>query len=197
MGSMQIYAKKNMGVSPTTIYFSQCNKNDKKDIISSWNDLRPISIIPAWLTLLEKICLEVIKAQTNNLISGFQFAFKEGSYCSIAKLSLRYWAKKKGLTMAMLLDIKKAYDSVSWEKLINIVRNKLGEKSNLLLSFIEIYSHLQINLYGETINPMQGLPQGSSLSPLLFALYIDYSLEEMNSVGDCHVQAFADDTIVL
>ena len=57
----------------------------KKDEINNSKDLRPISILPAWLITLEKICKPLVDKLINNKITNSQFGFKKGSSCSIGK----------------------------------------------------------------------------------------------------------------
>ena len=65
-----------------------------------------------------------------------------GSDCQIAKATLYYKSKSKGLHKAVLIDVKKAFNSVSLEKLRQIIIRKYPETGKILLAFIEIYSHL-------------------------------------------------------
>ena len=99
---------------------------------------------------------------------------------------------------AILINVKKAYDSVSRNKLKEtITYNFNAQEANFLKSFIEIYEILRIDIYRHEINPIHGVPQGSTLSPLFFNLYINESLEKLNSINGLSAQCYADDLILL
>ena len=57
-------------------------------------------------------------------------------------------------------------------------------------------TNAQTDLNGEVVNEVNGLPQGSLLSPLLFNLYLNELLESTRGYTDLRVIAYADDLIV-
>ena len=108
-----------------------------------------------------------------------------------------YKSQKYNYKKALLIDIKKAYDSVNRNKLKEIIKSKFENKEALfLITFIEIYESLTMIINGSEINTLKGLPQGSALSPMYFNLYINDALITLNKIKDLSAQAYADDLIL-
>ena len=106
-------------------------------------------------------------------------------------------SQKYNYKKALLIDIKKAYDSVNRNKLKEIIKSKFENKEALfLITFIEIYESLTMIINGSEINTLKGLPQGSALSPMYFNLYINDALISLNKIKDLSSQAYADDLIL-
>ena len=107
-------------------------------------------------------------------------------------------AKKYKYDKSLIIDIKKAYDSVNLEKLIEIVNKLFKNKADnfIINSFIKIYQKLTSTINNTEINPDRGLPQGSALSPLFFSFYINNILNKLNEKYEIHLQAYADDIII-
>ena len=168
----------------------------KKIDADELNDLRPISILPAWVIVLEKLAKPLIDKIVENKISKAQFGFKSGSDCGIAKTMILYKCRKYNYNKSLLIDIKKAYDSVNRDILKNIISKNFGETGKILIDFISIYDGLTTIINGKAINNIYGLPQGSAISPILFNLYINEALEKINQINNLSAQAYADDLIL-
>ena len=170
----------------------------KVDLVSSWKDLRGISIFPSALIILEKLCLPIVKQVSHGSLHINQFGFRDSSDINIAKVSLAYQAHQRNLNKALLIDVQKAYDSVNLDLLKDIINEKYQtEPAKFLTSFIDIYQKLNINMLEEIINPRIGIPQGSTIGPLLFFIYINGILGDMckNHI-EINIQAFVDDLII-
>ena len=111
----------------------------KKENADSQKELRSISILPAWLITLEKIAKPIINKLINSKISISQFGFKEKSDCNLAKTMIYYKSQKYNYKKALLIDIRKAYDSVNRNKLKEIITNNFNnDEASFLITFIEI-----------------------------------------------------------
>jgi hypothetical protein len=85
---------------------------------------------------------------------------------------------KKGYSYAVLVDIRKAYDSVSHDKLMDLLRIKGLSNTSLCLIrslfFTDCQTKLSINRARTVSIPFErGIMQGCPLSPILFGHYID------------------------
>ena len=170
----------------------------KKEDADEQKNLRTISIIPAWLMVLEKLAKPIIQKLINQKLNKNQFGFRPKSDCGIAKAMIFFNAKKYQFNKSLLIDIKKAYDTVNLDKLINIVNENFNNEveRTIINSFIKIYKKLVLIIKNTEINPNRGLPQGSALSPILFSLYINNILMKLNEDTEIHTQAYADDIII-
>ena len=91
-----------------------------------------------------------------------QYGFIQGGDCNLAKIMVWYQANKKGLDKHLLIDIKKAFDSINRFKLREILEGYfIGKDLELITGFIDIYDSLEIEILGERIYSTKGGPQGS------------------------------------
>ena len=99
-------------------------------------------------------------------------------------------------TGAVLLDVKKAFDSVDPEILLEKL-NIYGFPSQYS-TWLSSYLNNRYIFFGNSppVHVRFGVPQGSTIGPLLFLLYV---LDIHNSIQDqnCSIIQFADDTIIL
>ena len=89
----------------------------KRDNIRWGIDIRVINILHGCLIILEKLALSKIKKLMKEKIGPQQFGFKKGSICNTAKILTWYNSTKLGLKKHLLIDIKKAFDSINRRKL--------------------------------------------------------------------------------
>ena len=135
--------------------------------------LRPITIPPFMDRIVQK-CIELIlisiyEPQFELTNRSFGFRSNKSTNDAITALTSRYTT---GMTMAIEGDVEAAYDTVSKEKLISLLGNKIADKQFLSLlkerldyDFVEKESK-------KRINPSLGIPQGGIDSPYLFNIYM-------------------------
>lgn len=189
------------GVFPDTWKISRVVPLPKKNDISSFGDLRPISILPVLSKLLEKIMNCQIREHINmyNILPLYQSGFRAGHSCTTALLGVMddiITDIDSGKTTALiLLDYSKAFDTISHVVLFSIL-HYVGF-SNSAIGFIKNYLYNRMQFvetnngksgYG---NILCGVPQGSILGPLLFCIYTS---NITNSLNNCKIHLYADDT---
>ncbi len=95
----------------------------------------------------------------------------------------------KEYMFAVFFDIEKAYDTL-WKGGLPIKLNKLGiggKFYNLVLDFERTF---QVKIGEEISDPyniLNGTPQGSVISPILFNLMINDLFNKINKTGICHL----------
>lgn len=172
----------------------------KTDSPTEYNHLRPINI----LAVLSKILEYAIKSQLvehieiNNILPETQSGFRAGHSCATALLNVTdhiFKATDNGLlTVLVMLDYSKAFDTLSHELLLLILKH-IGLNDGAVLFFNNYLNDRKqrVVLNGESsdfINITKGVPQGSVLGPILFSIY---TASIPSYLRHCKPQMYADD----
>ena len=166
---------------------------------------RPISLLPIIAKVLDKIINDQIMHHltSNNIISRTQYAFRPNASTTMALqtiLNKIIRSKNNKLaTLAIYVDLSKAYDTVSHAKLIYKLQHDFNFDKDTI-AFIASYfknrqqtTHTQ-HAQSDTQTITDGIPQGSTLSTTFFLLYIN---DILKTVSESDVYTYADDTTLI
>jgi hypothetical protein len=142
---------------------------------------RPITMVHSFTKLLSKILALRLAPKLDALIDKNQNAFIkkrsiQDNYKYIQRASVLI--RKKKIPMILLkLDISKAFDTLSWPFLLDVLRVRgFGGKWCGWITALMSTATFRILLNGHqgpTIKHLRGVRQGDSLSPMLFILAMD------------------------
>ena len=142
---------------------------------STTSDFRPIALLCFLSNVLEKIAHDQIREylDKNSILD-------HSTQTALLKLTddIRMARDKKQLTLLLLFDFSKAFDTISPSKLLGKLR-LLGFSRTALLwikSYLQGRTQMVITNKGsnsEYLETNLGVPQGSFLGPLLFCLYVN------------------------
>jgi hypothetical protein len=188
------------GVFPDSWKLANVQPVHKKDSRQKVSNYRPISLLPIFGKIFEKIMYDSMYSffRTNKLINKNQSGFIPGDSTINQLLSITteiYEAfESYDEIRAVFLDMSKAFDKVWHEGLIfKLKQNGINGKA---LKLLENYlsnrkQRVVLNGLQSEWNPiLSGVPQGSILGPLLFLIFINDLTDNIHS----SIRLYADDS---
>ena len=172
-------------------YFPNCLKTAKIIPLYKSGDkffrtnYRPISILTCFSKILEKLIYRYSRLTNfidkHSVISSTQYKFRKHHSTSHAIADVVTLTcdniNKNEFTGLVFLDLKKAFDTVSHSILLGKLNHYgiRGQAHNLLSSYIEDQKQhvTDNNITSTTVFIEYGVPQGSTLGPLLVLIYIN------------------------
>jgi len=170
---------------------------------NSVKSYRPISILSCSAKILEKIIYQSINTFLDDpeKLSDSQHGFRNQRSTLSATLRVTDDIKIAGdqrlLTGAVFVDFESAFDLIQPTILIQKLQD-LGIRGKLLQWFTSYFKNRIIkvkkdDLLSDTLDMLIGAPQGSSLSGILFAVYINNIVKYLNK-SKC--VKYADDLVI-
>ena len=161
---------------------------------------RPISTLSSFSKVFEKLIYNKLYnfLEKYSILYKYQFGLRKGSSAehSILEItdSLKKAMDKRLVTYGLFLDFSKAFDTINHDILLSKLY-RYGILGNPLRWFENyLYNRNQVVKIGDTISSSQtiicGIPQGSTLSPLLFLLKVqaNYPSESLLMTLICLMQ---------
>ena len=188
------------GIFPSALKIAKVKALFKSGDPHNASNYRPISLLPAFSKIFEKVLLKQLIAyfNENSLFFGSQYGFRQGHSTEAAVVELIdriATVMDQGKTpFSIFLDLSKAFDCLHHPILLEKLEHYgiTGMALELMKNYLKDRMQCtQENLKSSKLPITTGVPQGSILGPFLFLVY-------MNDFSNCSTTFstinYADDT---
>ncbi|KAK1574356.1 hypothetical protein QYE76_018595 [Lolium multiflorum] len=147
----------------------------KKPDAMEFKDYRPISLVHSFAKLFSKVMANRLRRRLGEVVSSNQSAFVRGRSLHDNFILVRQVARKinqRRQTGVLLKDLTRAFDSISWSFLFEVLRRMgFGERFLKWVALLLSTANTRVlvnGVPGERFVHVRGLRQGDPTSPMLF-----------------------------
>lgn len=142
--------------------------------------------------VVQTSCLILLEPFFEPYFSNYSFAYRprRNAHHALAVLRSRILT---GYDWAVTADIKKCFDSIDHNILLDLISMKISDTE--ILNLIKHWLDVDILEFNELMPTIIGVPQGESLSPLFSNIYLDTLDKHFENIG-YHFVRYADDILV-
>ncbi len=162
---------------------------------------RPLAILVLEDKIVQRAVAMILEALYEPRFYAFSCGFRRHYSAHTAIIDLRHQSLELGINWIIDADIRKFFDTISWEQLRKILQKRMNDGA--LLRLIGMWLHVGVLEAGHVVNQELGTPQGAPISPILANIFLHEVLDEwfQNVVkprmkGNCFLVRYADDFVM-
>ncbi len=161
---------------------------------------RPLAISCTEDKLIQLAVSDILSWIYEPLFMPCSYGFRPGLNCHAALKALQQQTYRNGKGAVVEIDIRKYFNMIPHDELMNILRKKISDCRFLRL--IEVLITAPVIVDKETSRNVRGCPQGSILSPVLANIYLHHVIDGwFDEISRSHIHGraemvrYADDSV--